>query len=1429
MNIYQKYASRKIDERHHFNTDLSSSPIKLRPLSGQFDIFGGQESVTKQISDWQGIFPNAAFFAGKDDFFGPVVTMVFKNEATSKLCTMSITKFGCNVFENLILDASSRFWPACDNLIPEHRDSNVRKALAITNLKNYNKLWKNKGQVPVTLEWDETNAGSLASKMEVLAGRIPEQLGSQLLTLGLLQDHTLSSTVVDVVYNNRNPPGGNKTVEENNKIVTLLGEQLNRLFDPLLEYSPQTLEYEYEPPSNPNVPFLHSNTTVKAILKELLDVQTHYTMDLVCVLQDFIIPLRVHVLNSSSTSTLGISKVNQVFPPTIDEITRINCIAHDALTKAQTYGYVEVFKVFSTMLPFFYNAFVRHQANLSKFHLHYSKFVHYNRECIFDSNEVNKGGYTARKLETIISGTIFELPRIKLIIHRLYKTIMEETERAMNFEKIEESEGDTLTLYYNTIMEIIDSFGYNETAIDMSKQRVFTPSGKLLTELATGWPTELQYGWMDRKVVGIFQLTNVFNKYTEKAGDEVLIIFSDHLLFIEIEEQSTKKFVLLLPEILMNSLINAKPLPKFSHFPQLKVKYWCDIDNLVVRSYEAESTQYLNFTTYGKNHFRDKGDVKILSVQNYEMSSKKDSFSTCQNIMELISKAQVLSKSVPFHLFKSNDKQLRTYFCAHDKTDYESENSRSPVIILLNMNKEDVKNVFATSKSVFFIYNIVLLNDHTLQLNGFSRHKIDDCEVDEIVSVEEFSETLKELLYYSLEAMFRSSFLSPEMMAANLLFIEFFTEGPEESAVIAQKTMNSAQPAFEDKRAKKESQFGQEFDMDVYPETSVVPKTNSIKVEEKEIDQGIVEPESFNKKDSKNVAGNRKSLILAIFDKLKKKYKDEDIKAKEDFKKNHSAQKPIPETGICRGRKLVYKNLFSPEPRLRESSIVSEITTCSPKNTEKDQSTQPPLETSNHGVHVSMAHETLAQSRVVSTHTATSSRYTDGSLDVNSHFVFPHEGEPVNKEQTQSEVKQNTRRKSDVPKLFPEPRRTNGSKTGLRVASDAETECHNDNGRQKFIEAVPGLDVVSVPKMKTLDSLTTIKLSTKPVEIEQLSWQPASRELKISENTEAVAKTSSRQLFSSHDIANALENINASGISPDVYAKYKQYEEVPVSTFYNDGEQNWCHYTRENSSNLQEEINAMKDEANMDTLDVIDIGTQISMVPAQQFDSSDATFSSKECATFTQGDLGQNTSDNSVVKTNISDYTRKVKKKESVRSLNSVDFINDFSKRLELQFHLDNNGGIVLEPRFSSDISESYQRSRDVFLYISQTTIDSNTKAKRPTAPVSVGHEDIISRGEPISQEKRNSDASLMPLGSPNISSSEDEYFSSNDFNTALEHYKVNCLDGEDYATSTSSSSDRTLMNELLSSPKDTKEEALGLKLDSVAYLSDILNGTVQF
>ncbi|GMF71629.1 unnamed protein product [[Candida] boidinii] len=202
--------------------------------------------------------------------------------------------------------------------------------------------------------------------------------------------------------------------------------------------------------------------------------------------------------------------------------------------------------------------------------------------------------------------------------------------------------------YYNSCNRTIVSFATDQ--LKPYSHRIFTPTGKILTELASGWPSELQYGWLTRRVVAVFDVKDVMSSSIKNSG--VIIIFNDHLLFLNIKDD--KYYYTLIKEMekshehqvhmpsvadsLMHSLMNELP---FNNLPNMQVVDWVPIDNVYACSY------YVNDKTYAQFQFlRNKTGNTILEFE-------LDERDTTSSLVELVNKAKILNKSQPFHLFKS--------------------------------------------------------------------------------------------------------------------------------------------------------------------------------------------------------------------------------------------------------------------------------------------------------------------------------------------------------------------------------------------------------------------------------------------------------------------------------------------------------------------------------------------------------------------------------------------------------------------------------------------------------------------------------------------------------------------------------------------------------------------------------------------------------
>lgn len=598
------------------------------------------------------IFKEAAFYEGVDELlWGQFFICIYKDQATAKLSSLVVDKLGVSHFNPVDISSKSQFYPAIENLDPKDRDSNVRKCIAVSLLQKFAQLpddCVNRIQPKkLKFDYDPTHAGDLASGCKLVDFCTPENIGKSLRILGILGHRYIQSSLIDVIYEN-NP----KTSEQNNRIVFNLGEQLEQLFDPLNEYSPEQTEYIYKAPESEET-LNHDSELVKSISKELLELQMAFTLTLVEFLQSFLINLRIQVLNNEIEG-LSTMKLNRLFPPTIDEVTRINCIFLDSLKSATPYGSFEVLKACSVTIPYFYKAYTRHEAATKNFSKDIKLFLRRFQESIPEKNT-----YTEMKIETIIRGPQERLMKIRLIIDRLY------AEKDWPKEIHSEAEKN-----YKSIIQVIDSFGKLESPLSSYSTRVFTPSGKILTELAKGWPVELQYKWLKRRIVGIFDIVDVH----DSGKRQLLVIFSDYVVFLDINRAdlyyaADGKNRPQLADILMNSLINEIPLPP--KIPKLTVNNYCYIDDVFVSLIEERSIRFDCLKT---------GDS--FSSAFIMASNSVDPLS----VAELVVKAKILEKETAFHLFRATNDDVTIFSTAHELEAYQNEKIKSRFGVFLNMD-----------------------------------------------------------------------------------------------------------------------------------------------------------------------------------------------------------------------------------------------------------------------------------------------------------------------------------------------------------------------------------------------------------------------------------------------------------------------------------------------------------------------------------------------------------------------------------------------------------------------------------------------------------------------------------------------------------------------------------------------------------------------
>ncbi|CUM49675.1 Bud site selection protein 3 [Debaryomyces fabryi] len=1308
MSVYNRYASGEYDKTHFEKANKSKDDddkvglIQISPLLGQFstsDIL--HKFNEKNIEEWLAIFPKAAYFKGYDEtLFGNVVIMVYENLHTGKLNTTSFSKFGVTSYDNLVLDARSRFWPSCENLLPTYQKSNVRRSLAITNLKNYNKLSNSPGNFDINKSWDETYAGNLANNMQLISEKRPEKFGLKLLELGLLQTHCIQSTVLDVIYDNSSSETSDKIIEENNKLVFLIGTQMEQLFDPLLEYSPEIMEFSYTVPTDTIPPKIKNNELINTIISELLTVQTNFTMGLVNLLQNFIIPLRIHVLAASSSS--GITKINQVFPPTIDEITRINCILHDSLKKASAFGYVEIMKAIGTIMPYFYKAFIRHEANLKNFRNKLAKFHSKNEKKIFGNSMINKGNFGIRDIDSIVAGSLLELPKLKLILVRLKDSIISEKTKLTNFEDEPSDEFSTIERYFNSAIDVIDAFGFeeerNETQIDI-RQRVFTPTGKILTELASKWPSELQYGWLARKVVGIYEMRNIKPFNNSFYDLDILIIFSDHILFLTIVddayycERNNQSFKnLSVSDILMHSLVNDKPLPSLKLLPSMEVNCWCNINEVITTTYKglspitSKTQEFLKFVNISKTGFKNNNEDNCTISKSYEIldGSDRGNIDGCK-IIELINKSTVLNKRKPFHLFKSNDPKLHVYSIAQELSAYQEETCKSPMALYLNLPIHNSKKYFEENQTVHFVLNASFINDHQIHIVGFNR--ADTFELNEIISSNDLQVCLKEAIVKNFSLLFNNFSNISKLLTQSYAYdvnycANIFTQIDEiqlnkQRLEIAKNNHISSDSKLRTRNVSEIISIPEVHMTKILPSTTNAEEQN---LQRRKTERVLVaESKNYSrdaevKHSSQEISSKRNSIIRKVFKSIRRSF-DGIENATPKVEVHESKISPsVQDNSSFSGKKNEYTSLYKPLPQLQ---------TKEKKFTEVNNSEE--IESRN-DIQASRGCDSSVQQ----------SRNTSGSLDVNSHFEFPPH-------------------------------------------TDSLSESNNNT-------------IILVDESEK-------KHKKKPTE-------------------ESILIVDSANLHLSN---------NTSRLANEDYGKFN------VEDFYDDGEANWVSFSIDNYSQLNAEIRALKEEAHMDTEDVIELNDSSN---TSEYEIPDEYESKGFEAFYTpQNQLVAQFGDNpTLLETN---------REMSTQSLASSEIIEVFGKQIDSNFR--------------SEYIPSLNGNLNLINY-NKTFVSQND------------HRFSV------------------------LTSSEDEFFSSDDFASSLPPSNLMKSPTPSPIILNSSSSDATIINENLEEkllpaiPVDydnktlvssqihesmhspfARSDSISTTYESMTYLSEILNGNLSF
>lgn len=622
---------------------------------------------------------DAVYMTAEDAVLGHVFAIVYRaHKGVTKLSVILIGAHGTSGYVDMTLDRTSRYFGACKGLAPSHYKSPVRRALAIAALRTYATMDKPLLQ-KLRGSCDESAAAALGSRFRLVYGKFPGAIGARVLDAGLICPKRIESTIVDIVYED-----SDATIEQNNELVYLLGEQLEQLFDPLSEYSPEPTERLYAPPVKPmpnesrgssSSESSHWNNTLDAEPKEVQDLceelyllQAHARGDILDLLQSSLIPLRIEVLKGRFPG-VSIARLNSVFPPTIDELFRVNNIFYESLRAALPFGAFEVAKACGATIPYFFKACMRHEAATQ----HFSQLL---AELHADVAEVQEYMVKAdsEKIERVIRNPS-HLSSIKATLDKLIASKQWTAEEKRQIDEFYAVAAGTVKAFSGESeskprapRKLNSSTSFTGT-LNGNENNQPGIGGKLLGEIAQDWPTELEYGWVNRRVVSVFDAVDVLEpEESLRQLHTVFIVFTDSLVVCRPSEPipATSLSGLHVPSVgdmLMHAMLNEAPLDK--NLPPLRVIAWAPILDV-------------QFASYNKQHLYvfSPGIVGAFKLLQPDSDSN--------NLVTLLSKAKITTKTQPFHLFKVSGPQTSIYSTVQELHGYRQEINRTNVALFLS-------------------------------------------------------------------------------------------------------------------------------------------------------------------------------------------------------------------------------------------------------------------------------------------------------------------------------------------------------------------------------------------------------------------------------------------------------------------------------------------------------------------------------------------------------------------------------------------------------------------------------------------------------------------------------------------------------------------------------------------------------------------------
>ncbi|ODV89204.1 hypothetical protein CANCADRAFT_45659 [Tortispora caseinolytica NRRL Y-17796] len=595
-------------------------------------------------------------FAGNDPLFGEVVILVHRDRQSKQISTAMISRHGAVNFINITLSEKSRFYAACEALPENIRGNAYAQAASITALRTFSSMDTftraaliKEAESRGTVDWDESNAGELTAGLERFSENACPYIADFISDHGLFDSKAVSSFNIDVMYKD-----DDATIDINNTLVYMLGDRIEHLFDPYQEYSPESTEEVYQRPVNAAPCPISSEQ--RSIIDELYSSQARFNRDLNSFVFDTLNPLRAKVLEGAVPGITS-AELNLLFPPTFDEVARINRLFTSALDESKDCGPVEVLRACGITIPYFYKAAMRHTAASRNFTKRIRSIYPVLEPYLTKPNSSEV--YSVRQLEAL-SHSGFQLLKVRLILDRLVESA-----------KWTQEQKEIITPAYQAAIETINNFGKLSPLHKFDHHRVVTPSGKLLTSLASNWPEPLRIGWTLRRVVNIVGVWSV--DFQVDAKEQVIVVFNDYLLILHVKRTAkTRPYI---ADILMNSLSNELYI---DNLPEMEVFGYADISHVQCLEYNDNKSVSLYFTNKGLIT----GDPKPCHFMNFDIIENKSALSSSLSLS--ITKAKVLHKTSPFHLFDWGIAGLQIYSTVFEEEHYTKETNRAPIALFLN-------------------------------------------------------------------------------------------------------------------------------------------------------------------------------------------------------------------------------------------------------------------------------------------------------------------------------------------------------------------------------------------------------------------------------------------------------------------------------------------------------------------------------------------------------------------------------------------------------------------------------------------------------------------------------------------------------------------------------------------------------------------------